>query len=921
VVEGAAQTVTLLFTDIVGSTQLWETKPAAMSTALARHDQIVREAIEGSRGEVFKTVGDAFCAVFADAGDAVAAAVSVQLTLAAEPWPDHVNLRVRMGIHSGACERRDDDYFGPTVNRAARLQAVAHGGQVVCSQATADALRASPSSRVELRDLGEHRLKDLSHPEHVYQLEVEGLQVEFPPLRSVDNPETGNNLPARLTRFVGRGPELSTVRELLSTTRLVTLTGAGGCGKTSLAMEAAGDLDGAWLVDLSSVSDEEQVAPALGSVLGVRGQPGRTITDVIVETLSDRRITVVLDNCEHLVEACAKIVDAILRSCRQIRVLATSREALGIDGEAVYRVPSLSLPASESQVDVGAARASEAVELFVERAGSHRPGFELDEGNVAAVVEICRRLDGMPLALELAATRLQSFTIEELEENLNDRFRLLSKGRRTAVPRHQTLRALVAWSYDLLAEVERAVLRRASVFTDGFTTEEAEAVLADEGDRIWLADVLASLVDKSLMQLDETAEPLVRYRLLETIRQFAAEELVEQGEDSAVRSAHADAFLSLAETASSHLWKDERPEWMARLNADRNNLRAAIDYLLSERTAGDRAMRFVMAMARYWEMTGQVTQVLGIGRVLLAHPGTKKHDALWVRAVAALALVWRGDNWELAVFEPEVRDAFELARRLEMNEEAAILLFVLAGHATRQGGRDVGTEQAEQAISLARQSGDPTTLALTLIASSVSYMHDTEAAYIRLLEAESCLRVSGDSYWRAILSNNLGALDFQNGRFEAGRQRLRQGLDLTCPDDDVVTSLLANLGELDLVEGQPASSRRSLSEAVAIQLRTGCMNHTSGFLVSGLAMCASALSENDQAAYLHGAARSIAFHSGFEHEGEDYEGMIDKDQKRLVTQFGEAAFEAAFSRGAALTPRAALQAALSWARDSISAQP
>jgi predicted ATPase/class 3 adenylate cyclase len=915
VVPVSAEVVTLLFTDVVGSTQLWETAPAEMSKALARHDQILRSAIESAGGEVFKTVGDAFCAAFSEPSDAVASALCTQLALAAEPWPQRVTIRVRIGVHSGPCEQRDKDYFGPTVNRAARLQSVAHGGQVVLSEATASLLQAVLPEGVALRDLGEHRLKDLVRPERIFQLEADGLQVRFPPLRSVDNPETGNNLPARLTRFVGRRLELLRARELLAKSRLVTLTGAGGCGKTSLAIEVASDLDGVRFVDLSALADEEQVAPSVASVLGVRTLEGRPATEVLLEALSDRRILIVLDNCEHVIGSCAKLADSILRACKEVRILATSREPLGIEGEEVYRVPSLSLPPDDTAIDVRVACASEAVELFVDRAVSYRPGFALHQDNARSVAAICRRLDGIPLALELAATRLETFSIEALEANLDDRFRLLTKGRRTALPRHRTLRALVEWSYGLLVETERAVLRRASVFAGGFTPAEALAVFADGFmDQIQLVDVLQSLVEKNLIQLDESAEPLVRYRLLETIRQYAAEELVDHGEAAAARSSHAQAFLSLAESASPHLWKKERLEWLTRLNAERENLNAAIQYLLTDRTAGQQVLRFVIAMSRYWEMTGQYGYVVDIGRALLDHPDAREHDQRWVEAVAGLALVWRGDNWELAVFEPEVRQALEVARTLSMHEQMAVLLWVLTGHSVKHGEMGIARELEGQAVEAARQSEDPLTLGVALIAASCVYDIETNESRAKLVEAESCLRAAGDSYWHGVVVNNLACADMYEGNLVSARQRIHEGLDLSRPGgDEVLTLLLSNLGDLERWEGRFHASIEAYAEAAALQLRRGGLSHASRAVVAGLALCASAQGELETAAYLHGAAESIRTHSGLSH-GETEDQLFVEDQQRLVTQMGRPRFETAFSRGLALTARGALQTALDWTR-------
>jgi hypothetical protein len=479
---------------------------------------------------------------------------------------------------------------------------------------------------------------------------------------------------------------------------------------------------------------------------------------------------------------------------------------------------------------------------------------------------------------------------------------------------------LVEWSYELLVEPERRVLRRVSVFAGGFTPVEALAVVANgDVDRITLLDVLQSLVEKNLIQLDEAAEPLVRYRLLETIRQFAKQELVEHDEEAAARSSHAEAFLALAESASPHLWKKERLEWLARLNADRENLKAAIEYLVSEPSAGYLAMRFVIAMSRYWEMTGQYTYVAGIGRAFFDHPRTREPDRLWVEAVAALALVWRGDNWELAVFEPEVREALEVARTLDMDEQTSVLLWVLGGHSMRTGEMGAATELNEQAVEAARRSEDPMTLGIALIAASCLYGSRPSVSRAKLVEAESYLRAAGDAYWKGLVVNNLASADMMEGDLVSGRHRIQEGIELSrLGGDEVLTELLANLGDLELLEGNVPASIQSFAEAATMQVRSGGLSHTSSALVAGLAVCATALGGLETAAYLHGAAQSVLAHSGLDRDEMGYDLTI-ADQKRLVTDMGEARFEAAFSRGMALTPRGALRAALEWACDQIDA--
>ena len=476
-------TVTLLFTDIVGSTQLWDTQPAAMAAALERHDEILRASITDSGGWVFKTVGDAFCASFATAEAAVLAAAQAQRALSAHPWSHETPIVVRIGVHTGACQERDGDYFGPPVNRVARLQSVAHGGQVVLSRVTAQLVADSLPAGVELRALGEHRLKDLQRPEEVFQLVIHGLPDEFPPLRSLSDPLFQHNFPPQLTSFVGRTVQLEEVAALLTSSRLVTLVGAGGCGKTRLALQVPADLldgdgDGVWFVDLAPLRDHEAVAPAMAAVLGIGEEPERDIVDSLAAGIGDRSMLVLLDNCEHLVDACAKLADVLLRGCPRLAILATSREPLSIDGEQTYRVPSLETPAGSP--DLEELLALESVQLLVQRARSYDATFEVTEGTAAAVAAICRRLDGIPLAIELVAARLSMMAPAEIERRLDDRFRLLASSSRSAVHRQQTLQASIDWSYDLLTGPQQAVLRRASVFVGAFDLAAAEAVCADD---------------------------------------------------------------------------------------------------------------------------------------------------------------------------------------------------------------------------------------------------------------------------------------------------------------------------------------------------------------------------------------------------------------------------------------------------------
>ncbi len=525
----------MLFTDIEGSTALLQRiGDDVYSALLADHHEIIRSGLAAYAGREVGTAGDGVFAVFSSPRACVAAVVEIQRSLASKEWPAQAEVRVRMGVHVGEASETDVVGFsGLEVHRAARVAAVAHGGQVVLSAAATALVHDALPAGVMLRDLGLHRLKDLGRPEHIFQLQVDGLRADFPPLRSLDNPALPNNLPTQLSAFIGREHELSELRRLVESSRLVTLTGPGGSGKTRLALQVAAELldgsgDGVWLVELAPVSDEGAVPQAVAQALGVTGQVARAALETLIDALAPQRILIVLDNCEHLIGACAKLADAVLRRCPGAHLVTTSREPLGIGGETIYRVPSLSLPPT---ADNGRAtmRGSDAVALFVERARSQGVGLAADKETSDLIVSTCRRLDGMPLAIELAAARLRSLSLRDLHRLLDQRFRLLTGGSRSALERQQTLRATVDWSYSLLNDPERSLLRRLSVFSDGFDLDAAGAVCAfGEIQEFDVTGLLGSLVDKSLV----VAEPFgggSRYRLLETIRQFAAERFVEAG--------------------------------------------------------------------------------------------------------------------------------------------------------------------------------------------------------------------------------------------------------------------------------------------------------------------------------------------------------------------------------------------------------
>jgi predicted ATPase/class 3 adenylate cyclase/tetratricopeptide (TPR) repeat protein len=572
--------VTILFTDVEGSTAAWERHPEAMPRAMRLHKGIISEAVSEHAGAVIKDTGDGLFAVFVDAAEAVAAAVDAQAGLEAARWGETGPLRARMGLHSGEAEPIGRDYHGPALNRCARIMGVAHGGQIVLSSGTRERLGWIPAD-VSFIDLGPHRLRDLSTPVHLFQALHPALPREFPPLRSLDR--LANNLPAELSSFVGREAELLQVAEALGGTRLLTLSGPGGVGKTRLALQVAADQadgygDGVWLASLGGIADPASVAPAVASALRIGDQPGRAWLDSILWYLRSREVLLILDNCEHLLDEVAVLVVAVLRDCPRVRVMTTSREALNVPGETVWHVPPLSLAAAEGE--------SEAQRLFIERAREVEPGFRTSDADRAAIAQICSRLDGIPLAIELAAARERVLSSREIADRLHQRFRLLTGGSRTALPRQRTLEATVAWSYELLSESERHLFDRLSVFAGHFSLDSVERVCTDgEVQADDVLDLLTGLADKSLV-VHEQANNASRYRLLETMRAYGLDRLGDRGELETARVAHLTWVNDFVRSVELPIRGAEQEGWLDLVADTLDDVRVALAWALeSERSA------------------------------------------------------------------------------------------------------------------------------------------------------------------------------------------------------------------------------------------------------------------------------------------------------------------------------------------------
>jgi predicted ATPase/class 3 adenylate cyclase/DNA-binding CsgD family transcriptional regulator len=682
---------TLLLADVEGSTRLWETQPAEMTAGLARLNQTVAEVIAAYGGvrPVEQGEGDSFVAAFVRASDAVACALELQRAPLAP-------IRLRIGVHTGEVQLRDEgNYAGSTINRTARLRDLAHGGQTVLSGATEDIVVDRLPDGAWLTDLGTHALRDLPRPERVVQLCHPDLRDEFPPLRTPQSFGV-HNLPVQLTSFVGRKAEIEEVRRLLADSRLVTLTGAGGAGKTRLAVEIAVRIapefgDGVWYVDLAPVTHPEVVPVTVARALDLPDQPGRSTLDTLLRFVRDRHLLVVTDNCEHVLDATAELVMALLGGAPGLTVLATSREPIGVAGEATWRVPSLSV-------------ADAAIELFADRARLAQTGFTIGSDNAATVAEICGRLDGMPLAIELAAARVRALSLAEILDGLHDRFRLLTGGARTAVRRQQTLRASVDWSHALLSEPERVLFRRLSVFLAGLDLDAAQAVAGDgDVERYQVLDQLTLLVDKSLVVAENTSGR-TRYRLLETVRQYALEKLAESGEADAVRERHRDHYTAMAAMLDAPARTDyERRVEQAAEEMD--NLRAAFVWSLEAGDVG-RALELATSLQPLWFTRGCIREGLAwfdaaitVGDKHISEVG----DAVRARALGDKALL---DAWVAAKFSMDLAEqALAIARELD---DPAVLARVLTDCGAVAGYYDpeVARSYFAEAIGLARAIGD-----------------------------------------------------------------------------------------------------------------------------------------------------------------------------------------------------------------------
>ncbi|HKJ39771.1 MAG TPA: adenylate/guanylate cyclase domain-containing protein [Anaerolineales bacterium] len=910
-------TVTFLFTDIESSTKLWEKYPEEMKSALAKHDSILKEAIESNHGHIIKTTGDGVHAVFATAIDSVNATIQAQRELHSS-FTIHnssLPLKVRMGMHTGEAELRDGDYYGSTLNRAARIMSIGHGGQILLSETTLQIAREHFPQETSQLDLGEHNLKGLKHAEHVYQLSVPDLKQEFPPLNSLTH--ATDNLPTQLTSFIGRERELAETKEKLAGARLLTLIGPGGTGKTRLSIQLgtqslATFKDGVWLVEFAPISDPSLVMQTIASALDVRETPGVPLKVLVHDYLREKHLLLILDNCEHLVEASAKIADEFLHIAPNIKIIASSREALGINGETVYRVPSLSLP-NQDQATKESVLECESAQLFVERASASNPKFQLTDENASAVAQICSRLDGIPLAIELSASRITVFSPEQIAKRLDDRFKLLTGGSRTALPRQQTLRALIDWSYDLLSEDERALLRRLSVFAGGWTFEAAETIC----NNVDVFEHLPQLINKSLVTVNDEGDES-RYFLLQTIRQYARDKLLDNGEGEGTRNRHLAYFLEMVEIVQPFAaLKGRETEWISRLQTEFDNIRTAVEWGLSNDPFATArimyALTYLMVMTNYAGEThrwGELTLKVidNLGKDLSEEE--QLHRARLLVSMMIMSFVM-GDN---EASRKEGWEAYPVLKNSSDDKRTfALSLGFLCGASVMTGHKEEAIEVFEEARALAEELGDKYIIGTVLSAGSrveIFAKGDFAKAIEYHTKASELLKEHGNNWSYGITMFGFGNLYLAHKEFEKSREKYKiamQAMQKLGSNRNVVM-IKSDLAHILRYEGKHAEALAAYRETIKDWQRMG---HRAAIAhqLECMAFIAKALEHSERAVRLFGAAEVLRHNIGIDmtaQERKEYEEEIAD----LKANMGEKEFASHWAEGRSLTMEKAIKLAL-----------
>jgi predicted ATPase/class 3 adenylate cyclase len=910
-------TVTFLYTDIEGSTLLAQQFPAELPDLLARHHAILHQAIQVHYGHVFQITGDAFCAAFHTAADALKAALDAQRGLQQEAWHP-APIKARMGLHTGsaqagAIEERAGGYVGYlTLTRVQRVMSTAHGGQVLLSNPTAELVRGELPTDVSLRDTGEHRLKGLLNPEHLWQLVAPDLRQDFPPLQSLN--AIPNNLPVQLTSFIGREKDIAEVKRLLSAARLVTLTGSGGAGKTRLSLQVAAEVidtfdNGVWFVELAPLTDPALIPQTVASMLGLREEQGRPLMTVLTDYLRAKTALIIFDNCEHLIEGCAQFADTVLRAAPQVKILASSREAFNIGGVATYRVPSLAAPDPQHMPSLEALTQYDAVRLFIERAKAVMPSFEVNDANAPAVAQLCFHLDGIPLALELAAARVRGLKVEQIAQRLDDRFRLLTGGGRTALPRQQTLRATIDWSHGLLTEQERILFRRLSVFAGGWTIEAAESVCAGDGvESSDIFDLLLHLMDKSLILMDEHSDE-TRHHMLETIREYAREKLLDSGEVESLRNRHWEYFIDLARQADPKLRGPEQKAWVERLTNHIDNIRAALEWSL-ESGQVVKGLELAGELDRFWWFYNSPEDRRWL-EVVLQHPASQGRTPIRAKALCVAAQTSGGEG-RYATARAYAEESVEIWHEHGDKRGLASALGWLGLQQGILGDFHAARSLATESIALFRETDDRWGLALSLrfLGNWPSEDGDYAVAYTSLMESLALFREIGDQQAIGTPLAGLGDIATRQGDYSAARRWFEEALAMRRDAGETwgIAFVHQSLGWVARLESDYRSAITHLRESLTIGRELGNIRLISDALYE-IAIVATWQDRMERAARLFGATAELMKITGRNigaYDQDEYKNSIDA----MRAELDEATFDAAWKAGQEMTPEEAVAYAL-----------
>ncbi len=826
---------TFLSTDIEGSTRLWEANPSQMYACLSRHDTIVTETIASHNGVVFKASGDSFNSIFTSVNDAVAAAISIQIKMAEEPWPADSCIRIRIAIHSGEVHQTGSEIYGTAVSRVVLLMGIAHGGQILVSQSTRNLLNELPSDTA-IVDLGEHRLQDLAVSETVYQLVHARLQRDFPALNSLTNLQ--NNLPRQLTSFVGRTKEISEVKGLLKQTRLLSIIGMGGCGKSRLCLQVAAGMvhvfqDGVWFIELAVLSNPTQLLTSMSIVLGVPETSGSDVLQAICVHLKNRHTLIIMDNCEHLISVVAPVVDELLKSCSSLKILVTSRERLNLSSETVYRIPTLTVPVQMAESTLESVQEFEGVQLFLDRARSQAAEFQITDDNAEILGSLCRKLDGIPLAIELAASRVRTMGLQELDRRMEQRFRILTGGGRTVAGRQQTLKGLIDWSYDLLTPDEKSLFQYSAIYRGSWTRESILFLYEECGrDLSEFDSLLTSLVEKSLINFDGT-----RYYLLETVREYGMEKLKLNPEYSHIQLHHHNWFLKVAENSSAALKTPEHKAALEALVQDYDNIREAILYSMKNCNT---SCKFGRVLKMFWEKRGLWTEGRLLLKEILEDVDAKVDPLDYAGCLYTLGSLTYYQNENLEAVEV-LEKSLSIYREIHNSRGISAVLNMLGNIATDLNNYSDAEARYLEALELYRESGDLSGEAIELgnLGALASDMHNYPLAR---KYGEQALVVNGQTGNRnaeVYCHILLGTCAYWESDYQNSQKEFELALQISneIGERRIQAAMLFNLGHLQREHGEYLDAEKYYSRAFMLNHEMGNRSYEADVL-SHLALVA-----------------------------------------------------------------------------------